>query len=101
MKSFATYSVAAIALMASSLSFAEPAHHFGNPSYPPEAPFVSQTTREAVQAQALINRLPAGEAVGFEATPAQPAASSLTREQVRKEAMEYARSHKRELGELA
>ncbi len=90
--------IATLALAASATSFAAPSK-INELSYPGDAPFMSQTTRAEVQAAARgLHNLP-GDAYGTDVRATSD--STVSREQVRKDAIEYTRSHKREISELA
>lgn len=94
-----TLSAVLVTLLASGASFAG---EFVETMAPKQAPFVSQATRADVQAQAVAARafltMPNDQYGSVTAAPAQ--ASTLSREEVRKEAIEFARTHKRDESEL-
>ena len=87
-------SVLTIALAASATSFASTSTAEYN--YPLEAPFVSQLTRAQVQEQASGARafLSQPEALFGSVTPDTASVSSLTRDEVRMQAVEFTRAHK-------
>jgi hypothetical protein len=90
--------IATLTIAASATSFAGTSN-INELNYPGDAPFMSQATRADVQAAARGLRNLPGDLYGSDVRTTTD--SSATREQVRKDAIEYTRSHKREISELA
>ncbi len=91
---FISLALASIALTASATSFAGPSTAEYN--YPADTTFTSQKTRAEVQAEARGARafLALPEALYGSAALSPATMSKLTRDQVRTDAVEYARGHK-------
>lgn len=87
-------SIAALALTASASSFA--AASTAEYNYPAETSFMSQKSRAEVQAEALAARafLALPESAYGSVALDSNAMSKITRDQVRMEASEFARTHK-------
>jgi Domain of unknown function (DUF4148) len=98
---FVTLSAVAVTLLASGASFAQ--GNFVDTMSPKQAPFVSQLSRADVQAEAVAARafinMP-NDLYGSVVTTAPEQTSVVTREQVRQEAIEFARTHKRDVSDL-
>jgi ABC-type sugar transport system substrate-binding protein len=95
-----TLSAAALTLLASGASFAQGS--FVDTMSPKQAPFVSQLTRaeviaEAASARAFLN-MPNDSYGSAAQYPAL--VSTVSREQVRQEAIEFAHTHKRDAADL-